>query len=112
MDHVIVTIVDWTVVPVTSAIPFVASHGILLAVFAALWALFSYALVRNRPGLDAAWIRIRHLPIVAQAVAWLLFLPVLAGLRIWRSRWPLFGRLVLIAGLAGWNLVVLLPRPA
>lgn len=109
MDHIIVTIINWTVVPVTSAIPFLASHGILLAVFAALWVMFGYALVRNRPSLDAAWIRIRHLPLVAQAVAWLLFLPVLAGLWIWRSRWPLASRLVLVAGLAGWNVLVFMP---
>lgn len=112
MDQIIVTIITWTVVPITSVIPFLASHGILLAVFGALWALFSYALVRNRPSLDAAWIRIRHLPLVAQAVAWLLFLPVLAGLRIWRSRWPLVWRLVLITGLAGWNMLVFMPRSA
>jgi hypothetical protein len=112
MDQIIVTIINWTVVPVTSAIPFLASHGILLAVFAALWALFSYALVRNRPSLDGAWLRIRHLPLVVQAVAWLLFLPVLAGLWIWRSRWPLVSRLVLIGGLAGWNLLVFLPQSA
>jgi hypothetical protein len=112
MDQIIVTIINWTVVPVTSVIPFLASHGILLAVFAALWALFGYALVRSRPSLDVTWIRIRHLPLVAQAVAWLLFLPVLAGLRIWRSRWPLVSRLVLIACLAGWNLLVFLPQSA
>ena len=110
MDQIIVTIINWTVVPVTSAIPFLASHGILLAVFAALWVLFGYALVRNRRSLDAAWIRVRHLPLAAQAVAWLLFLPVLSGLWIWRSRWPLVSRLVLVAGLAGWNLLVFMPR--
>jgi hypothetical protein len=112
MDQIIVTIINWTVVPVTSAIPFLASRGILLAVFGALWVLFSVALVRNRPSLDAAWTRIRHLPLVAQAAAWLLFLPVLAGLWIWRSRWPLVSRLALIAGLAGWNLLVFLPQSA
>lgn len=112
MDHIIVTIINWTVVPVTSAIPFLASHGILLAVFAGLWVLFGYAVVRDRSGLDATWIRIRHLPIVAQALAWLLFLPVLAGLWIWRSSWPLARRLVLIVGLAGWNLLVFLPQSA
>jgi hypothetical protein len=112
MDKAIVTLIDWTVVPVTSAIPFLASHGILLAVFAALWALFGYALLRDRPGLDGAWIRIRHLPLVVQALAWLLFLPVLAGLWIWRSRSSLAWRVALIAGLAGWNLLIFLPQAA
>ena len=112
MDQIIVTIINWTVVPVTSLIPFLASHGILLATFGALWALFGFALVLSRPSLDGAWTWIRHLPLVAQAMAWLLFLPVLAGLWIWRSRWPLVSRLVLVAGLAGWNLLVFLPQPA
>ncbi len=112
MDQIIVRIVDWTVVPVTSTIPFLVSHGILLAVFVGLWALFCYLLVRNRPGLDEAWVRIRHLPLAAQAVAWLLFLPVLAGLWTWRSRWPIAWRLVLIAGIAGWNVLVFLPQSA
>jgi hypothetical protein len=112
MDQIIVTIIDWTVVPVTSTIPFLASHGILLAIFVALWALFGYALVRNRPSLDDSWARLRHLPLLVQAVAWLLFLPVLAGLWIWRSRWPLVWRVALIVGLAGWNVLVFLPQSA
>lgn len=112
MDKIIATIIDLTVVPVTSVIPFLASHGILLAAFAVLWALFGYGLLRDRARLDDAWIRIRHLPLVLQALAWLLFLPVLAALRIWCSRWPLASRLVLIAGLAGWNLLVFLPASA
>jgi hypothetical protein len=111
MDQLIVTIIDWTIVPVTSAILFLVSHGILLALFAALWALFGYAAVRSAASLDDAWTQVRHLPLVAQGLAWLLFLPVLAGLWIWRRGWPVAGRLTLIAGLAGWNLLVLAPRP-
>jgi len=112
MDTVIVTLVDLVVVPVTSLIPLLASSGALLAVFAAAWAAFGLALLRDRSRLDETWARIRHLPVLAQAVAWLLFLPVLAGLWIWRTRWPIAGRLTLIAGLAGWNLLVMVPRPA
>jgi high-affinity Fe2+/Pb2+ permease len=112
MDQIVVTIIDWTVVPLTSAIPFLASHGILLAVFAGLWALFGYALIRNTARLNEAWTRIRHLPLIGQGLAWLLFLPVLAGLWTWRRGWPAAGRVTLIAGLAAWNLLVLVPRPA
>lgn len=112
MDQLIVTIIDWTVVPVASTIPFLASHGILLGVFVGLWALFGYALVRNRANLDDAWARVRRMPLLVQGLAWLLFLPVLAGLWIWRSRWPLAWRVLLVAGLAGWNVLVFLPRSA
>jgi hypothetical protein len=35
-----------------------------------------------------------------------------ACLWIWRTGWPRVARLTLVAGLAGWNLLVLMPRPA
>jgi hypothetical protein len=47
-----------------------------------------------------------------QIGAWLLFLPVVAGLWIWETTWPLIVRVVLIVGIAGWNLLVFLPRAA
>jgi hypothetical protein len=43
---------------------------------------------------------------------WLLFLPVVIGLWIWESTWPLVVRLVLVVSVAGWNLLVFLPRAA
>lgn len=111
MDTLIVTLVDALVVPITASIPFLASHGVLLALFAALWAAFGVVLVRDPARLEAAWRRLRGEPRVVQGLAWLLFLPVLAGLWIWRRQWPSIARLVLIAGLAGWNLLVMLPQP-
>ncbi len=111
MDRIIVTLVDTIVVPVTGVIPFLASSGLLLALFAVLWAAFGLALVRDRTALDRTWLRVRGWPLVVQALVWLLFLPVLAGLWIWRRGWPTAGRLVLIMGLAGWNLLVFMPRP-
>ena len=38
------------------------------------------------------------------------FLPVAAGLWIWETTWPMLLRLLLIAGIAGRNLLVFLPR--
>lgn len=112
MDKLIVAIVDGIVVPVTGAIPVLASSGILFLVFAGLWGAFGIALVRDRHGLDAAWIRIRRLPVVVQGLAWLLALPVLIGIWIWRRPWPIVARAVVVAGLAGWNLLVMLPQAA
>jgi hypothetical protein len=54
----------------------------------------------------------RRMPLALQGLAWLFFLPVLFGLWIWRRGWPLVARLVLIGGVAGWNLLVFMPRPA
>jgi hypothetical protein len=53
---------------------------------------------------------LRELPLILQAVVWLLFLPVMAGLWIWESTWPVAVRLLLVAGIAGWNLLIFLPR--
>ena len=112
MDTIITTIIDWTVVPLTAPIPFLASSGILLAVFAVMWLAFGIALARNRTSLDDTWAWIRRQNLVVQLAAWLLFLPVLAGLWIWRRSWPVAWRLIVIGGLAGWNLLVFLPQHA
>jgi hypothetical protein len=112
VNGVLVPLINVVVVPLADAVPFLASTGILLAVFAALWVLFGVALVRGASGLDAAWLRLRSLPLPVQAIAWLLFLPVLVGLRVWRTRWPGVARLTVIGGLAWWNLLVFVPRPA
>ena len=112
VDGVLVTVIDHIVVPITGTIPFLASSGILLVVFAGLWAVFALALARSQPSLDAAWARIRGLPMIMRGAAWLLFLPVVAGLWVWRTSWPMAARLTVIGGLAGWNLLVFLPGPA
>ena len=116
MDTILTTLIDGILVPligaVTAPIPFLASSGILLLVFAALWAAFGVALVRDPARIEGSWRRLRALPLVARAVAWVLFLPVLAGIAIWRTGWPQAARLVLVGGLAGWNLLMFLPRPA
>lgn len=111
MDTVIKTVVETLVVPLANAVPVLVSSGILLLVFAALWVAFGVALARDRARLDDAWRWLRSLPLVIQAVVWLLFLPVVAGLLVWRAGWPLAGRLVTIAALAGWNLLIFLPQP-
>jgi len=113
VDTLITTLVDDVLTPlvvaVTAPIPLLASSGALLLVFAALWLALGYALVRDPSRIDRAWRRLRALPLLVQVLAWLLFLPVLAGVWVWRRGWPLATRAVLVAGLAGWNLLVLLP---
>ena len=95
-----------------NGIGWMAEHGILFVLFAALWIAFGVALVLSQGSLDQAWATIRGLPLIVQLIAWLLFLPVMAGLWVWETAWPLVLRVVVVAGLAGWNLLVLLPRAA
>jgi len=93
-----------------NAIGWMAETGVLFAVFALLWIAFGAALVWSQGSLDQAWQTVRNLPLVVQLVAWVLLLPVMAGLWIWETSWPLVARIALVLGIAGWNLLVFLPR--
>lgn len=93
-----------------NGVGWLAEAGVLFAVFALLWIGFGVALVWSQGSLDAAWTWTRSLPLLLQGVIWLLFLPVMVGLWIWETTWPLALRLALVLGVAGWNLLVLLPR--
>jgi hypothetical protein len=110
MDQLISAFVDGVVVPVTGVIPVLLTSGILFVVFAALWLAFGAGIVWSQGSLDATWEWIRTLPLIVQAVAWLLFLPVVAALWIWETSWPVVVRLVLVAALAGWTLMIFMPR--
>lgn len=116
MDSIVSVLVDGILVPVITAVtaplPLLVDSGILLLVFAVAWGGVAVALVRDPARLDAAWARVRALPPVAQAVVWLLFLPVMAGIWAWRRAWPRVARIAVIGGLAAWNLLAFLPRPA
>jgi hypothetical protein len=105
MEQLISGAVNGVVVPVVTS-------GLAFVVFLVLWAAFGAAIIWSQGSLDAAWEWIRSLPIIVQAVVWLLFLPVVVGLWVWETAWPLIVRLVLVAGLAAWNLMVFLPRAA
>ena len=85
-------------------------NAFVFGLFLVLWAAFAYALVANQGGLDAIWRSISELPLILQAVVWLLFLPVTIGLWIWESAWPLVVRLVLVLGIGTWNLWMFFPR--
>jgi hypothetical protein len=102
--------VRWVILPVTGIVPVLVRTGLLFVGFAVLWAAFFAALVLDPGALDRAWQAIAGLPLVAQAVVWLLFLPLTAGLWVWQTDWPLVARLLLVVGIAGWNLLTFLPR--
>ena len=103
-------LVRWIVVPVTSQIPRFVSSGLALVLFAIVWLAFGAAIAANPAALGDAWHSIGQLPLPVQALVWLLFLPVMAGLWVWGTDWPDVVRFVVIAGIAGWNLLVFVPR--
>jgi hypothetical protein len=104
------SIIDTLAGGMGNSITFLAEHGILFVFFALLWLAFAIALVMSQGSVDSAWEWIRSQHVVLQAVVWLLFLPVVAGMWIWETTWPLVLRLVLVIGLAGWNLIIFLPK--
>ncbi len=69
-------------------------------VLTALWLAFGGALLLNQGMLDSVWHAFSGWPLIVQAIAALLTLPLAAGLWIWETSWPLLLRLVLVAGLA------------
>jgi ABC-type amino acid transport system permease subunit len=94
----------------SNGVAWLAENGILFGIFAIIWIAFAVGLIWSQGSLDQAWNAIRGLPLIVQVVVWLLFLPVMIGLWIWETSWPLIVRLVLVVGVAGWNLLMFLPK--
>jgi hypothetical protein len=95
-----------------NSVGWLAENGILFGIFALIWIAFAAGLIWSQGSLDDAWTTITGLPLIVQAVVWLLLLPVMVGLWVWETTWPLIVRLVLVVSIAGWNLLVFLPRAA
>lgn len=106
MDRIIETLATGT----SGSIVWLAEHGVLFIVFALIWIAVGAGLVLSQGSVDQAWQTIRALPLIPQAIVWLLFLPVMIGLWIWESTWPLIVRAILVIGIAGWNLLIFLPK--
>jgi ABC-type amino acid transport system permease subunit len=93
-----------------NSVAWMAENGVLFAIFAVIWLAFAAGLIFSQGSVDQAWQTIRGLPLIVQIVVWVLFLPVMIGLWVWETTWPLIVRLVLVVGVAGWNLLVFLPK--
>jgi hypothetical protein len=93
-----------------NSVGWLAENGIPFAIFAVIWAAFVVGLIWSQGSIDQAWKTILALPMLVQIVVWVLFLPVMIGLWVWETSWPLIVRLVLVVGVAGWNLLVFLPK--
>jgi hypothetical protein len=76
-----------------------------VAIFAVLWIGFAVALVLNPEWLDMLWSTVRELPLVAEIVIWVLFLPIMVGVWVWQSDWPALVRLLGFAAIVAWTLL-------
>jgi ABC-type amino acid transport system permease subunit len=106
MDQVIETLASG----LGNSVAWLAENGILFGIFAFIWIAFAAGLIWSQGSLDQAWNTIRGLPLIVQIFVWVLFLPVMIGMWIWETSWPLIVRLVLVVGVAGWNLLMFLPK--
>jgi ABC-type amino acid transport system permease subunit len=93
-----------------NGVGWMAENGVLFAAFAILWIAFGAGLLVSQGSIDQTWQAIRGLPLIIQLVAWLLFLPVMLGMWVWETTWPFVIRLMLVISIAGWNLLVFLPK--
>ena len=87
-----------------------AFNILVWAAFTVLWIAFVVALAFSPGTLDDVWHAGRRRALVIQAVAWLLFLPIMIGLWIWERPWPVPIRVVLASALGAWTVFFLLPR--
>ena len=103
-------VVETVATSLGNSVAWLADSGVLFGLFAAAWLAVAVGLLWSQGTVEEAWRTIRDLPLLAQIIAWVLFLPVMLGLWVWESSWPFLVRLVLLIGIAGWNLLVFLPR--
>ncbi|MGD8822933.1 MAG: hypothetical protein PVG63_07505 [Anaerolineales bacterium] len=75
--------------------------------FAILWIGLAVALMVNPEWLDTLWIWVRGLPLIAEIVVWVFFLPMMVGLWIWTSAGGILVKVAGLAGLVGWTLVAI-----
>ena len=82
------------------------------AILTILWLGFGAALFFNPALLDSTWQLFRDLPMIAQIGLGLLLLPLVAGLWVWETPWPLWIRVILVLGLAWATIYTFLPKQA
>jgi hypothetical protein len=82
------------------------------AVLTLLWLGFGIALLFNPELLQVVWLAFRSWPLVGQLLITLLTLPVVIGLWVWQTTWPIWLRLILVIGLAWTTLYTFFPKTA
>ena len=80
------------------------------AILTALWLAFGAALLFNQELVATAWQAFRAWPLIGQLLVALVSLPVVLGLWIWNTAWPLLLRLVLVLTLACATLYTFFPK--
>lgn len=67
-----------------------------------MWVAFFLLLLSGH--LEGLWDAIRALPLIAQVVLWVPFLPWMLGMAVWASGWPAWLRVIVVVCFAvGWT---------
>jgi len=74
-------------------------------VFLALWVGFIVAIFSNRDWLDLLWYWVQALPFLPKIIIWILILPIMVGLFIWKSSWSMVATAFGYAGIVIWTLM-------
>jgi hypothetical protein len=85
-------------------------NALVFVLFAVLWLSFAAALALQPAALDDLWGAYRRRSALAQALGWLLFLPLVFALSVWERRWNPGVRLLLVLAIATVNLLMFFPR--
>jgi hypothetical protein len=85
-------------------------NALVFMLFAVLWISFAAALAMRPAELDDLWGAYRRRSALAQALGWLLFLPLVLALFVWERRWHPGVRLLLVLAIATANLFMFFPR--
>ena len=83
---------------------------LVFIIVTAISAAFAWAFVARPEVLSTVWTMVRGWPLVGQIVAWVLLLPWLLSLWIWRSSWPSWLRWLLVILLLAGTPVAFVPR--
>lgn len=85
---------------------------VAFAILSLLWLGFIAMMLINSNMLVVFWHTFRSWPIFFQIIVGFLTLPVVAGLWIWQTGWPVLLRVILVLGLAWVTVYTLFPRKA
>lgn len=76
-------------------------------IFAILWFGFLLALLINQDWLSLLWSWVQSLPLTLRITAWIILTPIMLGLWIWHSSWPISGQILGFAAIVGWTAIAI-----
>jgi cytochrome bd-type quinol oxidase subunit 2 len=94
----------------SAAVPMQAPGSAFLALMAGLWGAFVALLATSPSTLDDAYEWLRELPIVWEALMWLLTLPWTVAYLAYETGWEHWARVALVALIVAVHLCICSPR--